>query len=454
MRPLLNGRLLAWWDRLRAAYWFIPAAMALGAAVLATVLPLLDQRLGTDWLESATWGHANRPDGARAMLSAIASSMIAVAGVVFSTTIATVTFAAGQLGPRLLANFMRDRRNQFVLGTFTATYLYCLLVMRTVESAEEAKGELVRQAFVPNLAVLVGLGLAVLSIGVLIYFIHHAPRSVHATSIAATLGKSLVRRLQPDAEPSPVPSHAPAPSVPMRHRVLSPETGYVQTMDTGALLETAARHGLVLTLPHPPGAFVTEGTPLLLAHPAERVSDEAEAAMRRAFVFGESRTPAQDALFYADELVEMATRALSPGINDPFTANTCVDWLGSAAVVLARRAEAPPTRTDAEGIVRLVLAPVTFGRYCDRTFGTLRPYAAADRTATLHLVQVFGRLAAALARPGDHDVLRRHLAALVEAAAPTFTLADDRTLLERGRADVLRVLDDPEAVADVLPEAV
>lgn len=454
MPSLLNGRLLAWWDRLRAAYWFIPAAMAFAAAVLAVLLPLVDERLGTGWLDTAVWAHASRPDGARAMLSAIASSMIAVAGVVFSTTIATVTFAAGQLGPRLLANFMRDRRNQFVLGTFTATYLYCLLVMRTVVSAEEAKGELVRQAFVPNIAVLVALALAVLSIGVLIYFIHHAPRSVHATSIAATLGRALVRRLQPDAEASPLPSHAPAPSVPPRRRVLAPETGYVQTMDTDDLLETATRHGLVLTLPHPPGAFVSEGTPLLLAHPADRVSEDAERALRRAFVFGEGRTPAQDALFYADELVEMATRALSAGINDPFTANTCVDWLGSAAVVLARRGEAPPTRADAEGIVRLVLAPVTFARYCDRTFGTLRPYVAADRTATLHLVQVFGRVAATLARPTDRDVLRRHLAALLDASARTFALPEDRALLDGGRRGVLRVLDDPDAVADVLPEAV
>ncbi len=482
----LSGHLLARWDRLRAAYWFIPAVMATLAATLAIALPRLDAHLGTAWIDGAVWAHASRPEGARAMLSAIAASMISVAGVVFATTIATVTFASAQLGPRLLSNFMRDRRNQVVLGTFTATYLYCLLVMRTIESSEGARGELVREAFVPNIAVLVGLGLAVTSVGVLIFFIHHAPRSVHAATVTAQLGEGLVRRLlhgrpgtrggrrgaraqqRSDDETGtlapdlfvdfalPGSTWTAAEGVGQRpdagHRVAAPQTGYVQVVDYEALCEAATRHDLTVHLPRTAGAFVTAGAPLLVARPRDRLSDEAASDLVKAFTLGDQRTPAQDPLFLADELCEIAIRALSPGINDPFTAMTCLDWLGSASIAIARAPELSGETRDGDGVLRLVGEAMSFARFCERVFSTVRPYVAADRNATLHAVRVFGQIASAVHRDADRRTLRAHLDALTDAAAPSLR-PTDRDALADGRAAVMRLLTTDAALPDVLPAA-
>ena len=160
----MRAQLLAYADAIRASYWFIPAVMSAAAIAMSILMAMIDAQLGSDWIEELYWLHGNKPDGARLFLSTIAGSMITVAGVVFSITIASVSYASAQYGPRLLTNFLRDRGNQFSLGTFVATFIYCLLVLRTIRSADEpASGPQIDQdsaaaAFTPNLSILVAMG--------------------------------------------------------------------------------------------------------------------------------------------------------------------------------------------------------------------------------------------------------------------------------------------------------
>ncbi|RYD18366.1 MAG: DUF2254 domain-containing protein, partial [Lysobacteraceae bacterium] len=167
----MKSRFLRVGDKLSASYWFVPTIMAFAAVVLAMAMIALDGYAGSAWMQHVSWLYAAHPNGARQMLSSIGGSMITVAGTVFSVTIAAVVYASGQYGPRLLTNFMRDRGNQVTLGTFIATFLYCLVVLRTIRSANESGG----YSFVPNIALLVAVALAICSIAVLIFFIHHVP---------------------------------------------------------------------------------------------------------------------------------------------------------------------------------------------------------------------------------------------------------------------------------------
>lgn len=167
----MRATLLRLGDHLQQSYWFLPSIMAVAAVLLAGGMIWLDSFVGSAWMDGFAWLYASRPSGARLVLSSVGGSMITVAGTVFSVTIAAVVYASGQYGPRLLSNFMSDRGNQVTLGTFIATFLYCLVVLRTVRSPEESGGA----GFVPNLALLVGVLLAVCSIAVLIFFIHHVP---------------------------------------------------------------------------------------------------------------------------------------------------------------------------------------------------------------------------------------------------------------------------------------
>ncbi len=393
----MKARITILTERIGGSYWFVPAVMAVAATLLAFGLVALDVRIGTNWIDRYAWAYANKPGGARALLAAIGGSMITVAGVVFSATLAAVTYATSQFGPRLLTNFMHDRANQVVLGTFTATFLYCLLVLRTIRSAEEDIGG----AFVPHLAVFVGVLLAVASIGVLIFFVHHTPRSVHASHVAARIAKDLREGLA-TRYPARV-GDAGVPALPPAHfrpddaaPILAGASGYVQHVDPEAVLALAQKHGLVVYLPLSPGVFVSEGTLLAAATPAAGVNDDARDALRAAFVLGTERTPVQDLLFLVDELAEISARALSPGVNDPFTAITCLDWLFAAALDLSRRTDPSAQRFDAAGTLRVVARSVTFARFVAHAFDAVWPYVSQDRNAALHALHGLARMGAAL----------------------------------------------------------
>lgn len=166
-------QLITYWEDIRSSFWFVPTLMAAASAVLAMCNIYLDHTLPESWRGNG-WIYSGGAEGARAVLSVIASSMITVAGVVFSITIVALTLASSQFGPRLLRTFMRDTANQVVLGTFIATFLYCLLVLRTIRGLDERE-------FVPHLSVTVGVLLGVASLGVLIYFIHHVSVSIQAS---------------------------------------------------------------------------------------------------------------------------------------------------------------------------------------------------------------------------------------------------------------------------------
>jgi uncharacterized membrane protein len=164
------------WEALHSSYWFVPTLMVVIAIALAFAMLSLDRAGKSGPIESLGWIYTGGPDGARTMLSAIASSMITVAGTAFSITLVALTLASSQFGPRLLRNFMQDTGNQIVLGTFIATFIYCLLVLRTVRGDDY-------NVFVPQLSVTVGIVLAIASIGVLIYFIHHASTTIQASHV-------------------------------------------------------------------------------------------------------------------------------------------------------------------------------------------------------------------------------------------------------------------------------
>ena len=407
---------------LGGSYWFLPALMALAAILLAGGMVWIDSHVGSTWMDRLPWLYAARPDGARQVLSAIGGSMITVAGTVFSVTIASVVFASGQYGPRLLSNFMSDRGNQVTLGTFIATFVYCLLVLRTIRSPEETGGA----GFVPNLALAAAVALALCSIAVMIFFIHHVPSKLHINSVIEDVGDKLLARIdrrfprfigEPHDDDPPAPGDDAVPPAlrdgagdedreglrPIEARA----TGYVQMIDDDALMAHAREHDLVLRLLHRPGDFVHAGRALVDAWPADACSDETAAAIGATFAVGARRTALQDLRFLVDELVEIAARALSSGVNDPFTAMTCIDWLGAALSELASRNLPSPLRADDDGALRVVAHPMTFDSFADRAFGTLAPYCAGDMATGVHLLVTLEDISLACRKRDQLDTLGR-----------------------------------------------
>jgi uncharacterized membrane protein len=413
MRARIRKAVLA----LGSNYWFIPAVMSLFAGAMAFAAVAYDRTNGSGVLVEMGWSATVHPSGAREMLTVIAGSMIAVASTVFSITIAAVVYATGQYGPRLLNNFLADRGNKIALGTFIATFVYALLVLRTVREPDES-GDAI--GFVPELALLIAIGLAGVSVVVLIFFLHHAPSNIRINHVIAGIGRRILEEVD-SLYPAMLGDTAPGaaadfdPQRPPTRVVSAGCTGYIQVIDAETLLSAAEKAAAVIHLRVQPGDFV---------HAASRVADihggsdatGLDESVQSAFAVGDERTTAQDMRFLFDELVEIALRALSPGVNDPFTARTSLDWIAAGLARIGTRAEPRRYRTDAAGALRMVADPVTFDSLVEATFGAIRQAAATNTEAALAQFHALASAAAGVEDPVRRAALRRQASLLADAA--------------------------------------
>jgi uncharacterized membrane protein len=422
------------WDALRTTYWFLPGVMAASAVALAALTLELDRLTGDRVSREWAWTYTGGPEGARAVLSTVAGSMITVAGVVFSITIVALSLATGQFGPRLLRNFIRDRSNQFVLGTFTATFIYCLLVLRTVRGTDDER-------FVPGISVALGIVLALAGLGVLIYFIHHVAVSIQATQVIATVTDELhetIDRLWPEAlaqePPGPVSSRElgiPPAMEESAAPIPARESGYLVSISDDTLLRLARERDLVVRLAHRPGHFIVRGNPLAFIWPGDRVDDELCNLINGVYTLAAHRTPFQDVEFAIDQLVEIAVRALSPGINDPFTAMTCIDRLGEALCRLCQRSVPSPYRYDEEKRLRVIAPPATFGSIADAAFNQVRQYGRSSAAVLIRMLETLAVVANHARREEDRAALERHAKLVHRASAQGLPEEADRADVEQ-----------------------
>lgn len=433
----------------KSSYWFLPGLMAVAAMALGALMVWLDAGVASGLLEPLGWYQQSKPEGARAVLSAIAGSMITVAGVVFSITIVAISYAASQYGPRILTNFMSDRGNQVTLGTFIATFAYSVVVLRTIQGGEQS-------SFVPQLALFGAMLLALCSLAVLIYFIHHVPQSIHVNHVVADIGRRLIRSIDrafPSCFGEP-PEHDDAEHEHLRQTVKrlfgegaptvevgSKSAGYVQGLDDDGLFKAACEHDIVLCLIRGPGDFLYREMPFVLAYPGERIDDDVKDQLRDSFTVGSRRTPVQDLLFLIDELVDITARAMSTGVNDPYTAITCVDWLTAGASELARRQPPSPYRLDQDGKLRLVMQEGSFREQLERGFGRMRPYLARDINTAHHTLGMLGSLAERCRSVEQLQIVGAELESLVTLARVKIDEPLHERLEERAQAIRRKILD-------------
>lgn len=420
---------LNYWEQFRSSFWFVPSLMTSAAAVMAFATVALDRAKTEAWMQILDWAYTGGAAGASAVLSTIAGSMITIAGVVFSMTLVALSLTTSQLGPRLLRTFMNDRANQMVLGTFVATFVYCLLVLRTIRYPGE-------DAFVPHLSVTLGVTLALVSVGVLIYFIHHLSRSIQADVLVARLGREVVEEVD-DLYPEQLGSSAEdVPIIPDAFEqearpIPATADGYVQTIDPAPLMGIATEEDLLFQVELGPGSYVVAGRPLVRVHPADRLPEEITARVNNAFLLGPQRIPEQDFEFALYQLVEIAVRALSPGINDPFTAVRCVDRLGSALCRLAQREVPSPYRHDDNQRLRVIAPGMTFPAAVDAAFDNIRQHAASSMAVTIRLLETIPVIAEFTQQPEDRAALRAQAETIVQTARTAVPDGTDRDTVEQ-----------------------
>jgi len=422
-------KLRHWWQEMRSSFWFVPAVIVLGAVGLATGLIALDAtvELHVDKKWPLLFGAGAA--GSRGLLTAVASSMITVAGVVFSITIVALSLTSSQYTSRVLRNFMRDPMNQVVLGVFVGIFAYCLVVLRTIRGGDEG-------AFVPSLAVLGGLALAFVGIAFLIYFIHHISLSIQASSIIAAAAEetiAAVDHLFPKGLGDNADDVVGDPAVPLADHAWSavgaPKTGYVESVDEDALLAFARKHGTIVRMERGIGEFVVEDAPLAsLAIPGGPDEDSA-AELTGIYVISRQRTVQQDASFGIRQIVDVAVKALSPGVNDTTTAVMCIDYLGAILARLAVREIPTPFRLD-EGELRVIARGPSFESLLAEAFNQIRQNADGNVAV---LLAILGALEVIAGRTRDDKRLRavaRHVGLIAHVARRSIPSLPDREGIE------------------------
>ncbi len=360
-----------------------------------------------------------RPKGAADMLTVMAGSMIGVAATVFSITIAAVAYASGNYGPRLLTNFMEDRGNQFSLATFIGSFVYALVVLRSVRAEDETpvSGAEIATAlpgFTPQLSLLVAYLLMAVCVAVLVYFLNHIPSSIRIDKVLEGIGTRLlaaIRSTYPNED-----SAGEAREAQGGEEIRARSTGYVQLIDYDELQRIARDCGGTFSLVVRTGDFVHRD--LLLLRVAGCSANDVADKVLDCFTLGSTRTAAQDPQFLIDELVEIGLRALSPGINDPFTAITALHWLGAATAEIGRRdLRKDVCGDDGEaGECPVIPRADSFEHYTDRGFGSIRSAVATSPTAARIMLEALENAAAPIQHPRRRQALRQEGEALIAQA--------------------------------------
>ncbi len=435
----LSAPLPSAWRReaLRTNLWLVPTVEIALAVALFAGTHAIDRAAYDGSLHFPSWVVSGTADAGRQILTAIAAAVITVVTLVFSITIVTLTLASTQFGPRMLRNFIRDRITQFTLGSFVATFVYAILAL--VSIGPGAHGD-----FIPHLSITVTMALVVLDVVVLVVFIDHIAKSIQLPQVIASIARDLSQAIEVEGDGAVRNAAKAGPSLSEllvrlddeSAVVRAPQSGYLQYVGMGRLINIATGSHAVIQLLHRPGHFVVEGQPLAQVWPAAAAPGVAR-ALGGAHATGPHRTLTQDPSFAVDQLVEIAIRALSPAVNDTFTALACIDWLGDGLCKVAERWRPTAVHRDRAGHVRVITAPVSFRRLVERAHDKIRQAGRGMPAVMIRQLDGLAKVMVHATSSEQRELLLVQAAMIVRASGDSVPEEADRADVRRRYEEVL-----------------
>lgn len=428
------------WSNLRSSFWFLPSLIVGFSIALAVALIEADSTESDRWLAQWPRLFGAGAEGARGMMSTIAGSMMTVVGVTFSMILVVLALASSQYTSRILRNFMRSRVTQVVLGIFAGVFAYSLIVLRSIRSGDEG-------SFVPGLAVFFGFVLALGGIGALMYFIHHIASSIQASSIIASVAQETIAaidRLFPEQLGRELGNddndQTPGSQSERNWRpVLASKSGYIQSVNNAALLRLARDRKTIVRMEQGIGEFVVQNTTLASLALEDPPEQEAIASLQATFSISRHRTVEQDAAFGIRQIVDVALKALSPGINDTTTAVMCVDYLTAILARIAPR-QIPSSQRYEKGELRVIAKGPSFESLLAESFDQIRSSAKGDVVILSRMLDAFHTLASVTASPHRRRALSEQVQWIAELAECTIESVHDRARIDARSARVCKAL--------------
>ena len=426
------------WDRLRTSFWFVPSLMAAAGIGLLIAAFAIDSRL-TPLRGRAPWYlYVGDPTDARAVLSTLLTSMITMASLVFSITMVVLTLAASQFGPRLIRSFMANLQTQVVLGAFVMTIVYCLLALPALEIKETTQR-------LPYVSVSVALVLTLLSVALLVVFLDSLARSIVSETVIERVGRNLdhlLDQLPPvAAEAAEVPADLAPPDLDQQAAFFGPgSAGYVQAVEFEQLTAVAEKADVLVMLYFRAGHYVAPGAREIAVYPKHRFDEDLADQIRATIIVGIHRTPVQDADFSIRHFDEIAVRALSAGVNDPYTAVAVIDRLSASLSKLMGRALPAGVFRNRHGVVRVLATQASYAGLIGAAFNQIRQHGAGLPIVVLHLLEAMERVGQHVRLPEQQAALAEEAKALMDAAHRRIESDLDRRSIDDRYAAVERTL--------------
>lgn len=426
-------KLLFFWKELLATFWFVPVIIIGLAVVLSVSLVSLDNIVNIPQEGWVRFFLVNSSDSARSILSTISGAMIGVAGTVFSVTLVALTLASSQFGPRLIKNFMYVRLNQVVLGSYTATYLYCLLVLNAIKDGNG-------YTFIPSISILVAILVAVVNIILLIVFIHQIAVSIQADKVISDISDLISKQVEtlfPEKmgdefkEKNDFDQDKVVSEYQKSISIKSPKSGYLQYIDSEALLLLVENNDSFFKLKHRPGSFLVRDGEIGVIYSKDDWEEESIDELLSQFVFGKIKTSQQDLEFSIHQMVEIAARALSPGVNDPYTAIACIDNLTATLCYLAQAKFPSKYRVDEDGKLRVIADVLDFEGVLDAAFNQIRQFSAGSTAVIIRLVEALTTIQNFTKREGHKKAIINHVEMVLRLGKETIREKNDLDDLEK-----------------------
>jgi len=414
---------------LRGGFLIRPLVIAIVLGTVGAVLSSMEEAFPelSVWIPQVLFPSREDPQVAQAILSGIATSIMTVVSIVFAILLMTLTLASTQFSPRILVSFVRDRTTQWTLGLFLGTFAYCIAALPAARS--------VPHPFVPVATVAGAMLLALLCVGWLVFFINHISQSISVNHIVDRIAREtelIIDELMPRVRrpldlPEPVPTFSLVGEIP----ILSKRSGYIRFVDLDYLLAIAKTHHFRVRLVRRVGHFVPESVPLMMVTREERITQELKAQLLAAFDIGPARTLQQDVEFGVIQIVDIALRAISPAVNDPSTAISCIDQLSRILIRWISRVPPRSCYYDPPHVLRLVVPWIDFAGLLDTAFEQIRHYSASDIAVSLRLLRAFGDLGGSTAEQHLRDVVLSRAARVVASCTDRLPKDDLGKLRER-----------------------
>ncbi len=409
------------WEELNASFWFVPILMILIAMGSAIGFLYLDSQIQYSPQGVLRYLLPAGVDSARSILTIIAGAMIGVAGTVFSITLVVLTLASSQLGSRLVRNFMYDKLNQVVLGTYVSSFVYCLIILSSLKENESFH-------FVPAISVLVALASAIAGIILLVIFIHHVSMSIQSDKVISDISDAMsksIRKLFPDEIGHEEEKSTPdIPTLKQKYafkqEVRCKKSGYLQSVDGDGLLRLAQENDCIIILHHRPGDYLVQDVVVCEILCNEKCDNDIYEKIHDDLIIGKVRTPLQDAEFSIHQMVEVASRALSPGVNDPYTAIACIDNLTSVMCYLTGVQYPSPYRFDSEDRLRVIADNHTFAGMLNAAFNQIRQYAEGSPSVMIRLLEAMITIHKFSRNSNQKKQVIQHAKMVMKAAERTF----------------------------------